>query len=271
MFEQIEETIRYLRKRTEFKPEVGIILGTGLSGLADEIEESFSFTYAEIPHFPVSTVQSHKGRLVFGILQGVPVVAMAGRFHYYEGYSMQESTFPVRVLKHLGIRRLMISNAAGGVNPDFRAGDLVFIEDHINMMPDNPLRGKNDERLGPRFPDMLHAYDKALNQKALDIAREMHIPAHKGVYVALPGPNLETPAEYHFMHIIGADVVGMSTVPEVLVARHMDLPVFVFSVVTNQCYPLDQIKETSVDDVIAMAGQTEAAIKPLIKKLITIL
>jgi purine-nucleoside phosphorylase len=172
MLEQITETIQYITERTDFKPEVGIILGTGLSGLSDEIEQSFSFNYAEIPHFPVSTVQSHKGSLIFGLLHGVPVVAMAGRFHYYEGYSMQELTFPVRVLRHLGIRRLMISNAAGGVNPDYRAGDLVFIEDHINMMPDNPLRGKNDNRLGPRFPDMLHAYDKELNQKSAGISKE---------------------------------------------------------------------------------------------------
>lgn len=271
LYDKIQETVQFLKEKTGFDPEIGIILGTGLSGLADQIDAIKEIPYADIPHFPQSTVQSHAGKLVFGHLHGRKVVAMAGRFHWYEGYSMEALTFPVRVLKMLGIQRLMISNAAGGVNEDYQAGDLVFIEDHINLHPDNPLRGKNDDRLGPRFPDMLYAYDKKLNEKALELAKKHQIRAHKGVYVALPGPNLETPAEYRFMHRVGADVVGMSTVPEVLVARHMELPVFVFSVVTNQCYPIEMIKETSVDDVIAMAKRTEENIKPLIKDLIAIL
>lgn len=267
LYDQIQEAVAFLRKQTSFEPAVGFILGTGLSGLADDIDEVFSIAYGDIPHFPVSTVESHKGRLIFGHLAGVPVVALAGRFHYYEGYSMQQLTFPVRVLKFLGIRRLVISNAAGSTNAAIEMGDIVFLRDHINLQADNPLRGHNDERLGPRFPDMLQTYDRALNAQALAIAREAGTRAHEGVYVALQGPNLETPAEYQFLHTIGGDLVGMSTVPEVLVARHMDLPLLVVSVVSNKCYPLTEIRETSLQDVI----QAVQAAEPRLRHIITTL
>jgi purine-nucleoside phosphorylase len=268
LYDHIQEALQYLRERTPFQPRFGIILGTGLGNLTDDIETEAEIPYAEIPHFPVSTVESHKGKLVFGRLAGVPVVCMAGRFHYYEGYTMQQITFPVRVMKMLGIERLVISNASGGLNPDYRAGDLIFVRDHINLQADNPLIGYNDERLGPRFPDMLRAYDWALNRRAMEIADELGIRAHEGVYLALQGPNLETPAEYTFMHRIGADVVGMSTVPEVLVAKHMSLPVFVVSVVSNQGYPPESIQETTVEAVIAMVSSVEPKLRAIVRQLL---
>ncbi|MEY4135180.1 MAG: hypothetical protein RL386_1530 [Bacteroidota bacterium] len=268
LYDHYLESAQFIRKKTDFEPEFGIILGTGLSGLASEIEVVCNLPYEIIPHFPISTVESHRGELVLGYLGGRRVVAMAGRFHYYEGYSLQQVTFPVRVLKMLGIRRLLISNAAGSVQPEIEAGDIVFIRDHINLQPDNPLRGPNDERLGPRFPDMHDAYDRRLNAEALEIAHKNGIRAHEGVYLALPGPNLETPAEYRFANIIGADVVGMSTVPEVIVARHMDLPVFVASVATNKCFPIESIASTSVEDVIAVAKSTEPKLALVFKSLL---
>ena len=265
----LQETLAFLRTRTTLEPRFGIILGTGLSALADDIEAETTIPYAEIPHFPVSTVESHRGQLIFGRLNGVPVVAMAGRFHYYEGYSMQEVTFPVRVLSSLKIERLIISNAAGGTNAAYRAGDLVLVRDHINLQPANPLRGPNDERLGPRFPDMLRTYDRALNARALAWCAEQGYRAHEGVYVALPGPNLETPAEYNFLHRIGGDLVGMSTVPEVLVARHGGTPVTVISVVTNQCYPIEEITETTVAEVIEVARVAEPKLGALVAWLVS--
>lgn len=268
LFEQLQDTIIFLRKQTKTKPEIGIILGTGLGHLAHRIERETTIPYADIPHFPVSTVQSHSGELVFGTLAGRRVVAMAGRFHYYEGYSMQEVTFPVRVLQQLGIERLIISNAAGSVNQHIFAGDLVFIKDHINMQPENPLRGPNDERLGPRFPDMLGTYDRKMNARALSVARALGIRAHEGVYLGLPGPNLETPAEYRMAHILGADLIGMSTVPEVLVARHMNLAVWVVSVATNKCYPLEEMKPTTVEDVIAVARAAEPHLTAIVESLL---
>jgi len=271
LYQNIQEAVALIRQKTDFQPRYGIILGTGLSGLADDIEVTVEIPYGDIPHFPVSTVQSHRGKLILGHLAGIPVAAMAGRFHYYEGYTARQITFPVRVLKFLGIERLLISNAAGSVNPAIEAGDLVFIRDHINLQPDNPLRGANDERLGPRFPDMLGTYDRQLNTRALAIARRHSIRAHEGVYLGLQGPNLETPAEYNMFHIMGADVVGMSTVPEVLVARHMELPVFVASVATNKCYPIEEIKPTSVEDVIAMAQSAEARLTKIVKELLVFL
>ncbi len=267
-YDQIQESIQFIRSRTRLQPRFGIILGTGLGNLTDEIQAEAEIPYADIPHFPVSTVESHKGKLIFGTLAGIPVVCMAGRFHYYEGYSMQQITFPVRVMKFLGIERLVISNASGGLNPDYRAGDLVFVRDHINLQADNPLRGDNDERLGPRFPDMLRAYDWPLNARALEIARDLGIRAHEGVYLALQGPNLETPAEYIFMYRIGADVVGMSTVPEVIVAKHMSLPVFVVSVVSNQGYPPESIQETTVEEVIAMVSSVEPKLRKVVIQLL---
>ena len=268
LFEHIHEALQFIRTQTDFQPRYGIILGTGLSGLAEEIEPVAEIDYKDIPHFPVSTVQSHKGKLVFGKLGGQPVVAMAGRFHYYEGYSAQQITFPVRVLKYLGIERLIISNAAGSTNANIEAGDIVFIRDHINLQPENPLRGPNDERLGPRFPDMKYTYDRTLNAKGLEIARRHGIRAHEGVYLGLQGPNLETPAEYNFFHIIGADLVGMSTVPEVLVARHMELPLLVMSVATNKCYPIEEIRETTVEEVIAVAQSAEPKMRQIVMGLL---
>ena len=268
LYDQIQEAITYLRNRINLQVKYGIVLGTGLGGLVEEMEIEARIPYGEIPHFPVSTEQSHDGQLIFGHLEGVPIVAMAGRFHYYEGYSMQEVTFPIRVLKFLEIERLFISNAAGSVSQHIEAGDLVFIKDHINLHAENPLRGSNDERLGPRFPDMLQAYDRALNAEAKLIAEKAGIRAHEGVYLGLQGPNLETPAEYNFAHIIGADVVGMSTIPEVLVARHMSLPIFVASVATNKCYPISEIKVTTVEDVIAVAKAAEPKLTRIVKALI---
>ena len=269
LYDQIQETGAYLRNIIQnFNPQIGIILGTGLGNLANEIEVAHSIPYREIPHFPISTVKGHAGKLIFGWLAGVPIVAMAGRFHHYEGYSMEEVTFPVRVLKFLNIKRLIISNAAGGIHPDYEMGDIVFIRDHISMQFANPLRGQNDERLGVRFPDMLYAYDHALNQRALALAEQLQIRAHIGVYVGTQGPNLETPAEYKFMNMIGGDVVGMSTIPEVLVAKHSELPILVVSVVSNKCFPLDALRETSAQDVIDAVQKTEPKLSLLIKQLL---
>lgn len=267
-FEKAEEAISFIKSKTDFEPDFGLILGTGLGDLTDEIEVVYQFNYAEIPHFAISTVESHKGQLVFGFLAGRKVVAMAGRFHYYEGYSAAEVTFPVIVLKKLGIKRLFISNAAGSVNPAIYAGDLVVIRDHINLTPDNPLRGINDERLGPRFPDMLHAYDHEGNKKVLEIASNLGIKLHEGVYLGLQGPNMETPAEYKFAHIIGADVLGMSTVSEVIMAKYLSLPLFVFSIATNRCYPLDEIGVSTVEEVIRMAQESGKTLSKLIKEIL---
>lgn len=268
LYDQLQEALAFLKSRVDFQPRFGIILGTGLGQLADDIQVAASIDYKDIPHFPVSTVESHKGQLVFGSLEDIPVVAMVGRFHYYEGYSMKEVTFPVRVLKLLGIELLVISNAAGGTNPDYEAGDIVFVRDHINMQPENPLRGPNDERLGIRFPDMLATYDRKLNAKANAIANLHQIRTHEGVYYGLQGPNLETPAEYQFIHRVGGDLVGMSTIPEVLVARHMNLAVFVLSVVTNKCYPLEAIKETTLEEVIETASSAEPKMRLIVKELL---
>ncbi len=233
MLEQIKANAEFIRSQIdEFVPEVGIILGTGLGGLADSIDVKYSIEYSTIPNFPVSTVEGHKGRLIFGLLGGKNVVAMQGRFHYYEGYTMQQVTFPVRVMKLLGIKTLFVSNASGGVNTSFRTGDLMIITDHINLMP-NPLIGKNMAELGPRFPDMHNCYDKDLIAKATNIAAEHNIKLQYGVYVGGTGPTFETQAEYRYFKAIGGDTAGMSTVPEVIVARHMSIPVFGVSVITN--------------------------------------
>ena len=250
----------------KYQPEWGIILGTGLGKLVDEIEIDHAFEYAEIPDFPVSTVESHKGRLIFGRLSGCKIVAMQGRFHYYEGYSMQQITFPVRVMKAIGIKRLIVSNASGGVNPDYEAGDLMIINDHINLLP-NPLIGENDDALGPRFPDMSEPYDRCMIVAATDIAVRMGIRCHLGCYVALSGPSLETPAEYRYVRTIGGDAVGMSTVPEVIVARHMSISCFAVSVITNACAS-GKIKEISIYDVVNAAKSAEPKMTAIIKELI---
>lgn len=268
LFDQIQEAVAFIKRKTAAQPKLGIILGTGLSNLVSHIDAEVEIAYADIPHFPVSTVQSHKGKLVFGHFEGMPVMAMAGRFHYYEGYTARQITFPVRVMAAMGIQRLVISNAAGSVNARIEAGDIVFVRDHINLHPENPLRGENDERLGPRFPDMLNAYDRSLNAKGLAVAKKLGIRAHEGVYLSLQGPNLETPAEYKFAHVIGADMVGMSTVPEVLVARHANLPVLVLSVATNKCYPIEALTETTVDEVIAVAQGAEPKMREILSGLL---
>lgn len=266
---QIEETSKYIKQETaNFSPEVGIILGTGLGGLVKDIEIEYSLDYTNIPHFPVSTVESHSGRLIFGKLEGKRVIAMSGRFHYYEGYSMQQVTFPVRVMKALGIARLLISNASGGLKPEEQqVGDLMILNDHINLLPEHPLRGKNEASLGPRFPDMIFTYDQAMIKRGMEIAKEEGIRCHAGVYAAVQGPCLETPAEYRMLRIIGADVVGMSTVPEAIVAHHMSLPVFAISVITDLGNVADP-HEVSIEDVIKAATIAEPKMTKLIRKLI---
>jgi purine-nucleoside phosphorylase len=265
-FDLAEEAKNYINNRSEhFKPRFGLVLGTGLGKLAEEILVHAEIPYQDIPNFPVSTVEGHAGKLILGFLEGIPVVAMSGRFHYYEGYSAKQVTFPIRVMKMLGIERLFISSAVGSVNADMNAGDIVLIKDHINLQPENPLRGFNDSRFGVRFPDMKDAYDQAMNTEVINIGKELSIDVKSGVYLALQGPNLETPAEYRFAHIIGADVIGMSTVPEVIVARHMELPVLVSTVVSNKCYPIEEIQETTLEDVLRVVNEAEPKLAKLIK------
>jgi len=266
-YEQLEAASHYIKNRFPFEPAVGIILGTGLGQLIQNIEIAHEIPYQEIPHFPVSTVESHKGKLILGHLSGKAVIAMQGRFHYYEGYSMKEVTFPVRVMKLLGIKHLMVSNAAGGLNPDYGIGELMVINDHIDLLPENPLRGKNLDQFGVRFPDMSEPYSLELVDRALGIAGQHGIKVHQGVYVAVQGPNLETKAEYHYLRTIGADAVGMSTVPEVIVARHMELPVFAISAITDLCSP-GNIKKVSLEEVIAAAAKAEPGMSLIIRELI---
>jgi purine-nucleoside phosphorylase len=232
--------------------------------LVKEIAIETVIDYAEIPHFPISTVESHRGRLIFGTLGGKQVVAMQGRFHYYEGYTMQQVTFPVRVMKFLGVKTLLISNAAGGMNPQFSRGSLMIITDHINLLGDNPLIGANDETLGPRFPDMSEPYSKRLIALAEEVALELRIRVERGVFVAVPGPNLETRAEYRFLRLIGADAVGMSTVPENIVANHMGMSVLGFSIITDECFP-DSLQPAKVEEIIAVAGKTEPKLTAIMK------
>jgi purine-nucleoside phosphorylase len=268
MLESILNTTRYIKSRIgDFEPEVGIILGTGLGALAHEIEVEKQLMYGNIPDFPISTLEFHSGKLIFGTLAGKKVVAMQGRLHYYEGYNMQQITFPVRVMKMLGIKTLLVSNASGSLNPDFKKGDLMVIADHINLQPQNPLTGRNEEELGPRFPDMSQPYDRALINKALDIAKANNITCHKGVYVAVTGPNLETSAEYKYLRIIGGDAVGMSTVPEVIVARHMGLPIFAISVLTDEGFP-EELKPVSIDEILEIAREAEPKMTVILKELI---
>lgn len=268
MLENIRTTTAYIKNKIhDFEPEIGIILGTGLGGLVDEIEIEKQLMYSNIPGFPISTLEFHSGKLIFGMLAGKKVVAMQGRLHYYEGYSMQQITFPVRIMKMLGIKTLLVSNASGALNPDFKKGELMVIEDHINLQTDNPLRGNNDEELGPRFPDMSEPYRKDLIAKALEIADKNSIICHKGVYVSVTGPNLETRAEYRYLRIIGGDAVGMSTVPEVIVANHMNLPVFAVSVLTDEGFP-EQLQPVSVEEIIAIAQEAEPKMTLILKELI---
>ena len=267
MLQTIKETASFISNKTKFNPEIGIILGTGLGGLVSEIDIQHSIPYNEIPNFPVSTVEGHSGRLIFGTLGNKNVVAMQGRFHFYEGYSMEKVTFPVRVMNLLGIKNLIVSNASGGVNPDYEVGDLMIIEDHICLIP-NPLIGENIDELGPRFPDMSESYDKNLIKGAEDIAAENNLPVKKGVYVALTGPTLETPAEYKYMRIIGGDTVGMSTAPEVIVARHMNIPCFAISVITDLGVP-GKIQKVTHEEIQKVSEVAEPKLSLIIKELIS--
>ena len=261
--EKIAEAAAFLREKTDFQPRYGMILGTGLGALADKIDAVYSIPYGDIPHFAVSTVQSHDGRLVFGTLGGRPVVAMQGRVHFYEGYSMKEITLPVRVMKALGAGTLIMSNAVGGMDPQLAPGDITVITDHINLMGDNPLIGPNDDSLGVRFPDMSEPYDRDLIALAEKTALEAAIPLKRAVYSAVAGPNLETAAEYRFLRGIGADTVGMSIVPECLAAVHGGMRVLGFSVITDACFP-DTLKPADVDEIIKVAQQTEPVLCKLV-------
>jgi purine-nucleoside phosphorylase len=261
--QQIAQAGEFIRSKWNDKPRVGIILGTGLGSIAGQIETDATIDYATIPHFPRSTTIGHAGQLVCGRLQGVPVVAMEGRFHAYEGYSYRQVTFPVRVMKALGADLLIVSNACGGLNPQYGLGDIMVIEDHINLMSGNPLVGVNEDSLGPRFPDMCRPYDPVLIDQALEIARRENFAAHKGVYVGVTGPNLETRAEYRFLRTIGADAVGMSTVPEVLVAVHGGMRILGLSIITDLCLP-DALKPAKIEEIIAIAGSAEPKLRAIV-------
>lgn len=264
---KISKTTAVIRQKTTIRPTVGIILGTGLGALVKEIKGKKNIPYDDLPNFPVSTVKSHENKMVFGTIGRKSVVAMQGRFHFYEGYSMQDVTFPVRIMKALGIKTLIVSNAAGGMNPQFRAGDLMAITDHINLMGDNPLRGPNNDRLGPRFPDMCEPYDGKLIELLEKVGLEERIPVKRGVYVAVAGPNLETRAEYRFLRFIGADAVGMSTVPEVIVAVHAGLKVLGISCITDECLP-DALKPANIEMILKVAAEAEPKLGKLISKTI---
>lgn len=255
MLNEIKKAQQYICNITDFKPEFGIVLGTGLGDLVKSIDVVCSISYADIPNFPISTVETHAGKLIFGYLAGKKVVAMQGRFHYYEGYDMHQIVFPIRVMYFLGIQKLLISNAAGGINPLCQKGDLVIVKDHINLFPSNPLIGKNYSELGPRFVDMYQPYPKNWIAIAEEIARENKIRVHTGVYAGLPGPMLETPAEYKYLSIIGADLVGMSTIPEVIAANHLGIPCLVCSIITDECY--GEIQPVDITEIIAVANAAQ--------------
>lgn len=267
MLEKIKATANFIREKSNFDSEIGIVLGTGLGGLVNEIEITSTLPYHEIPNFPVSTVEGHAGRMIFGKLGNKNVLAMQGRFHYYEGYSMQEVTFPVRVMQKMGIKYLFVSNATGGLNPDYKVGDIMVINDHINFFPEHPLRGPNIAELGPRFPDMSRVYDERLRYTAKLISLEHNFNLKEGVYVGVSGPTFETPAEYLMFRKLGGDVVGMSTVPEVIVARHAGMKVFGISIITDSGVP-GQIVEISHEEVQKVAMKAEPKMTLVLKKLI---
>ena len=268
MLKEINETVKYLEGCGVLQPDISVILGTGLGELfVKEIIDPLVIEYKDIPHFPVSTVEYHKGRLVYGKIHGKNVLALQGRFHYYEGYSIQQVTFPVRVMKKLGTKYLLVSNASGNLNRNWRKGEIMLIDDHINLQPDNPLRGRNIDELGPRFPDMSAPYSKYLNDKLISIAKLRGIKLNVGIYVAVVGPNLETRAEYRFLQRIGADAVGMSTVPEVIVANHMNLPCCAISVLTDDCDP-DNLAPAAIAEIIEAAGKAEPLLVDLYLDLI---
>lgn len=265
--DKINETLSVIRKKTSDDFPVGIILGTGLGGLVNEIEIEHEIDYAELPHFPLSTVESHHGKLIFGKINTKKFVAMQGRFHFYEGYTMHQITYPVRVMKFIGVNTLLVSNACGGMNPIYRKGDLMLMTDHINLLGDNPLIGKNEDDLGPRFPDMSEPYSLELIELAEKVALDNNLKVHKGVYVAVPGPNLETKAEYRFLRAAGADVVGMSTVPENIVANHMGMKVLGISIITDECFP-DTLNPVDVNEIIATAMKAEPKMTLIMKEVI---
>jgi purine-nucleoside phosphorylase len=267
MLKTIKETVSYIKSKIDLQPEIGIILGTGLGGMVNEIDIDTVLEYEDIPNFPVSTVESHHGKLIFGKLNGKKIVAMQGRFHYYEGYSLLEVTFPVRVIKYLGVSHLFLSNASGGVNPDFEIGDLMILDDHINLIP-NPLIGPHDPAFGDRFPDMSETYDLTLINKALEIGRQHKLPVKKGCYVGVTGPTLETPKEYQYFRIIGGDTVGMSTVPEVIVAHQMGITCFAISIITDLGVP-GKIVKVSLEDVTSVAAKAEPQMTLIMKELIS--
>ncbi|HET8865388.1 MAG TPA: purine-nucleoside phosphorylase [Gracilimonas sp.] len=258
-----DDAVDFIKGQIDFQPEYLLILGTGLGQLADEIETEQTISYDQIPHFPISTVESHAGKLIFGKLGGKDVVAMQGRFHYYEGYTMQQIAFPVRVAKSIGAQTLLVSNACGGLNPNFSRGDIMLITDHINFLGDNPLIGPNDDELGPRFPDMSEPYTERLLELAENVALDNSIKMHQGVYLAATGPMLETKAEYRYMRQLGADVVGMSTVPEVITAVHMGMDVLGISVITDECFP-DALQPLDIEDVLAAAAMAEPKLTQVI-------
>ena len=264
---QIDEAVAAIRKRSSLSPEVAIVLGTGLGAFSETIQAEATIPFEDIPHFPATTLAAHAGRLVLGTVAGRNVVAMDGRFHYYEGYSMQEVTIGVRVMRALGAKLLILSNACGGINPKHQKGDILLIEDHINLMGANPLIGPNDDELGPRYPDMIEPYDETLLELAASIAKDENIRAHKGVYVAVTGPNLETRAEYRFMQTIGADVVVMSTVPENLVAVHMGMKVFGIGIITDMCLP-DELEPANIESIIQTANEAEPKLTNIVTRLI---
>ena len=267
MWEQVQESVNYIVEKTNFSPEYGVILGSGLGGFTDDMLVEYILPYSQIPNFPISTVEGHKGALVFGTIGEKKVVAMQGRFHYYEGYSMKEVTFPVRVMKALGIEKLVVSNASGGVNHDYKVGSIVIIKDHINFMPEHPLRGKNDDRFGPRFVNMSEPYSRKMLTKAKEIASELNILVKEGVYLGLQGPTFETLSEYRMVKILGADCVGMSTVPEVIVASHMGLECFGISVITDMGNE-ESIDNISHEEVLEAAQKAEPHVRNIIKELI---
>jgi len=267
MIEKVGEAVKFLKERGFENPEVGVILGTGLGALADEIDIEREFVYSNIPHFPIATVEFHRGRLLYGTLEGKKIVAMQGRFHYYEGHTMGQVVFPVRVMHALGIKKLLISNAAGCMNLDWKKGEFMLADDHINLQPENPLRGHEAAAFGQIFTDMSQPYDPKMNELLEEIAQKKGITLHKGVYVSVAGPNLETRAEYRFLRNIGADVVGMSTVPEVIAANQMGLPVSAISVITDKCDP-DNLAPVNIEEIIAIAKEAEKGLIVLIKELV---
>jgi purine-nucleoside phosphorylase len=264
---KINETIEVIRKKTKETYEIGIVLGTGLGGLVRDIEIEHTFDYSELPHFPLSTVESHKGKLILGKINGKNVIAMQGRFHYYEGYTMKQITYPIRVMKFLGVKTLLVSNACGGMNPIYKRGDIMLMLDHINLLGDNPLIGLNEDTLGPRFPDMSEPYSLDLISLAEQVALENKIKVQKGIYVVVPGPNLETRAEYRFLRATGADVVGMSTVPEDIVANHMGMRVLGISIITDECFP-DSLQPVNVEEIISTAMRAEPKMTLIMKEVI---